>query len=141
MNVRCSRLFHLSPRPSRLQQVWDRCSWERVVTGFQVSRVFGPSLSPQGLCSLAPGVLRPWVWTQEGGVCVQQGDAPSLLEPLPSSPASPSVPCLDPTDPVTQAWPMSVAEDTDPLLTLPPDPPALSLFLPRLLGSPFRGHT
>lgn len=44
-----------------------------------VSRCRGscePSLSPQGLCSLAPGVLRPWVWTREGDVCVQHGEAP-----------------------------------------------------------------
>ena len=42
----------------------------------------------------------------------------------------------DPTDPVTQAWPMSGTEDTGPLLTSPPDPPSLSLFL----CPPFGGH-
>lgn len=40
----------------------------------------------------------------------------------------------DPTDPVTQAWPMSGTEDTGLLLTSPPDPPSLSLFLCPPLG-------
>ena len=96
----CEMLTSVSPLtpPSRLQQVWDRCSWAGVVTGFQVLRVFGPSLSPQGLCSLAPGVLRPWVWTQEGDVCVQHGDAPSPAGASALQPCQPLHPLLGPGD-------------------------------------------